>query len=133
MFLLKAIQDKCITGVDDESDDDVAFVIFNVKGKDLLAIDEPNPFENESEKKATHELYRAMGMTTTPFKNVHYYYPYSKKGAWNTYLDQATVDNNIKRGVAHLYKYEYKFDKENLDLMFASLDDPTQTMDAILS
>ena len=32
-----------------------------------------------------------------------------------------------------MYKYEYKMDKENLDLMFASLDDPTLTMDAILS
>ena len=133
MFLLKAIQDKCLSDVNDDFDDDVAFVIFNVKGKDLLAIDEPNPFENEEEKKITHALYKAMGMSTSPFKNVHYYYPYSKKNAWNTYLDQSTVENNIRRGSAHMYKYEYKFDKDNLDLMFASLDDPTQTMDAILS
>ncbi len=133
MFLLKAIQDKCLNAVDEDTDDDVAFVIFNVKGKDLLAIDEPNPFENDEERRETHALYEAMGMTTSPFKNVHYYYPYSKKGAWNTYLDQAAVEGNIKRGAAHMYKYEYKFDKENLDLMFASLDDPTQTMDAILS
>ena len=34
---------------------------------------------------------------------------------------------------AHMYKYEYKMDKDNLDLMFASMDDPTQTMDSILS
>ncbi len=133
MFLLKAIQDKCLSAVDEETDDDVAFVIFNVKGNDLLAIDEPNPFENEEERQKTYALYEAMGMSTSPFKNVHYYYPYSKKGAWNTYLDPATVESNIKRGVAHMYKYEYKFDKENLDLMFASLDDPTQTMDAILN
>lgn len=133
MFLLKAIQDKCLSAADEETDDDVAFVIFNVKGKDLLAIDEPNPFENEAEREETHALYEAMGMSTAPFKNVHYYYPYSKKGAWNTYLDQAAVESNIKRGAAHMYKYEYKFDKDNLDLMFASIDDPTQTMDAILN
>lgn len=133
MFLLKAIQDKCLNAVDEDADDDVAFVIFNVKGKDLLAIDEPNPFESDAERRETHALYEAMGMSTSPFKNVHYYYPFSKKGAWNTYLDQAAVESNIHRGVAHMYKYEYKFDKENLDLMFASLDDPTQTMDAILS
>lgn len=133
MFLLKAIQDKCLSALDEEVDDDVAFVIFNVKGNDLLAIDEPNPFENEAERDETYALYEAMGMSTSPFKNVHYYYPYSKKGAWNTYLDQAVVENNIKRGAAHMYKYEYKFDKENLYLMFASLDDPTQTMDAILN
>lgn len=133
MFLLKAIQDKCLSAADEETDDDVAFVIFNVKGKDLLAIDEPNPLENEAEREETHALYEAMGMSTAPFKNVHYYYPYSKKGAWNTYLDQAAVESNIKRGAAHMYKYEYKFDKDNLDLMFASIDDPTQTMDAILN
>ena len=40
MFLLKAIQDKCMSNP--EQDDDVAFVLFNVKGKDLLALDEPN-------------------------------------------------------------------------------------------
>ena len=132
MFLLKAIQDKYISS-NSEDNDDVAFVIFNVKGKDLLAINEPNLFENEKERMETHKLYENMGMSTTPFKNVHYYYPYSQKGAWNTYLDQNTVYDNIKNGTAHMYKYEYKFDKENLDLMFASLDDPTQTMDAILS
>lgn len=32
-----------------------------------------------------------------------------------------------------MYKYEYRMDKDNLDLMFASMDDPTQTMDSILS
>ena len=46
MFLLKAIQDKCLSG-DIDSDDDVAFVLFNVKGKDLLAIDEEAEFESE--------------------------------------------------------------------------------------
>ena len=38
MFLMKAIQDKCLRALDDnddESDEDVAFVIFNVKGRDL--------------------------------------------------------------------------------------------------
>lgn len=133
MFLLKAIQDKCLSADNKEDDDDVAFVIFNVKGKDLLAIDEPNPFRDEKEKSETHALYKAMGMSTSPFRYVHYYYPFSKKGAWNTYLEREAVESNIKHGTAHMYKYEYRFDKENLDLMFASLDDSTQTMDAILS
>lgn len=133
MFLMKAIQDKCLSATDDDDDEDVAFVIFNVKGKDLLAIDEPNLFEDEKEKEENHKLYKEMGMTTQPFKNVHYYYPYSKRDSWNTYLDQTSVKNNINRGIAHMYKYEYKDDKENLDLMFSSIDDPTQTMDAILS
>lgn len=48
MFLLKAIQDKYLY---EDNIDDVAFLLFNVKGKDLLAIDEPNEFENATEKK----------------------------------------------------------------------------------
>lgn len=133
MFLLKGIQDKCIQAVDEDSNEDVAFVIFNVKGCDLLAIDQPNEFSNKSEKEETLSLYKELGMTTTPFKNVHYYFPYSTMNTWNTYLDKENVDYYISHDQAHFYKYEYKLDKDNLDLMFASMDDPTQTMDSILS
>lgn len=133
MFLLKGIQDKCLSAEDPEDDEDVAFVIFNVKGRDLLAIDEPNEFANDAEREETLELYKYLQMSPAPFKNVHYYYPYSTKNCWNTYLDKETVDHNIAINKAHMYKYEYKMDKENLDLMFASLDDSTQTMDSILS
>lgn len=133
MFLLKGIQDKCLSAEDPEDDEDVAFVIFNVKGRDLLAIDEPNEFENDAEREETLELYKYLQMSPAPFKNVHYYYPYSTKNCWNTYLDKETVDHNIAINKARMYKYEYKMDKENLDLMFASLDDQTQTMDSILS
>lgn len=133
MFLLKGIQDKCIQAVDGDGDEDVAFVIFNVKGCDLLAIDQPNEFSNKSEKEETLSLYKELGMTTTPFKNVHYYFPYSTMNTWNTYLDKENVDYYISHDQAHFYKYEYKLDKDHLDLMFASMDDPTQTMDFILS
>ena len=131
MFLMKGIQDKCLKA--DGADEDVAFVIFNVKGKDLLALDEPNAFDSEAEKQETYKLYTDMGMSTKPFQNVHYYYPYSTKNSWNTYLEPKLVAHNISRGRAHMYKYEYKQDKQNLDLMFASLDDPTMTMDSILN
>lgn len=133
MFLMKGIQDKCLNAEEGGEDEDVAFVIFNVKGKDLLAIDEPNEFGSESEKQETYKLYKDMGMSTNPFQNVHYYYPYSTKNSWNTYLEPKAVAYNISNGRAHMYKYEYKQDKQNLDLMFASLDDPTMTMDSILN
>ena len=118
MFLMKAIQDKCLAAEGTEEDADVAFVIFNVKGKDLLAIDEPNDFSNESEREETYELYTEMGMTTKPFQNVHYYYPYSTRDSWNTYYEPKNVEYNISQGRAHMYRYEYKQDKQNLDLMF---------------
>ena len=133
MFLMKGIQDKCLNAEEMEEDEDVAFVIFNVKGKDLLAIDEPNEFSSEVEKQETYKLYTDMGMSTKPFQNVHYYYPYSTKNSWNTYLEPKNVAYNISHGRAHMYKYEYRQDKQNLDLMFASLDDPTMTMDSILN
>jgi len=133
MFLMKAIQDKCLAAEGTEEDADVAFVIFNVKGKDLLAIDEPNDFSNESEREETYKLYTEMGMTTKPFQNVHYYYPYSTRDSWNTYYEPKNVEYNISRGRAHMYRYEYKQDKQNLDLMFASMDDPAMTMESILN
>lgn len=133
MFLLKAIQDKNLNLQNEEDDTDVAFVIFNVKGKDLLAIHEENLFENSEEEQEVFQLYKEMGMSTRPFKNVHYYYPYSDNNVWNTYLEPETVNKNIDNEIAHMYKYEYEKDKDNLDLMFASLDDPTQTMDSILN
>lgn len=131
MFLLKAIQDKCLQSEDE--DDDVAFVLFNVKGKDLLALDEPNEFESEEEKKSTYALYEHLGMSTEPFRNVQYYYPYSSNQIGNTYLHKEAYDKQKQMGKAHLYKYSYEDDKDNLDLMFASMDDPQQTMDSIIN
>ncbi len=136
MFLLKGIQDKCLKALkddDEDSDEDVAFVIFNVKGKDLLAIDEPNNFDSEKEREEVLSLYDELGLSTTPFKNVHYYYPFSDNRVHNTYLEKERVNYNLDHGKAHMYKYEYKHDKENLDLMFSNIDDPGQTMDSILN
>lgn len=135
MFLMKGIQDRELNKETESGKDDggVAFVIFNVKGKDLLAIDEPNQFTNDKEKEETYKLYEELNMRTTPFQNVHYFYPYSDKQSWNTYFDQKDVERNITNGKAHMFKYEYKSDKDNLDLMFSSLDDPTMTMESILT
>ena len=43
------------------------------------------------------------------------------------------VEDNIKKKKAKKYKYIYKYDKDNLDLMFANIDDSTQTMESIIS
>lgn len=131
MFLLKAIQDKCLYS--EEEDDDVAFVLFNVKGRDLLALDEMADFENEDDRRHTFELYKKLEMTTNPFQNVNYYYPYSENKVGNTYLSKEVFEDQKRMGKALLYKYSYEEDKDNLDLMFASLDDPTQSMDSILN
>ena len=45
MFLMKAIQDQCLNAV--EMNNSVGFVIFNVKGRDLMAIDRTNDFSSD--------------------------------------------------------------------------------------
>ena len=136
MFLLKALQDKCLKNID-KDDEDVAFVLFNVKGKDLLSLNEKNEFSSEKEKKETIELYKKLEMDVEPFKNVKYYYPYSlirnNKKSGNTYLDIDKFEEQMESKMAKLYKYSYEEDKDNLDLLFASLDDSTQTIESILN
>ena len=135
MFLLKSIQDSFIKK--NNSDESVAFVLFNVKGNDLLAIDLENDFSDEKnpeeEKAKTIKLYEELGITPKPFENVKYYYPYSDTNQWNTYFPKADIKNNFDLNKGFFYKYDYEYDKDNLDLMFANIDDSTQTMDSIIS
>ena len=140
VFLLKAIQDSYMKKEpQNEEEDSVAFVLFNVKGKDLLAIDQLNDFSDERNpeqaRNDTFAKYEQLGLSAEPFKNVHYYYPCSipKTRHWNTYMTPEEVEDNIRKKKAKKYKYIYKYDKDNLDLMFANIDDSTQTMESIIS
>lgn len=135
MFLMKAIQDRYLASDDEE--DSVAFVMFNVKGRDLLTIDQPNDYSDEENPEIAREknlaLYEELGLSAEPFQNVTYYYPYSKRNSWNTYSTPEEVEDNVKKKKAKKYKYIYKDDCNNLDLMFSNIDDTTQTMDAIIN
>lgn len=126
MFLLKNIQERYLKEVKNES---VAFVYLNVKGRDLLAIDEPNEDLPENDKK----MYEELGLETKPFENVKYFYPYSKDVKSTTYADINDVKNQRELKKAFQYKYLFEDDKESLDLLFANIDDPTQTMESIVS
>ncbi len=127
MFLMRAIQEAS----KQNKDEDVAFVFFNVKGRDLLAIDEPSDKLSESEK----EIYTDLGLSGKPFENVNYYYPYSDEGKTKTfsYAQQDDIDVQVDQQKAFKYKYIYEDDKENLDLLFANVDDSTGTMDSIIN
>lgn len=126
MFLLKNIQERYLKEVKDES---VAFVFLNVKGRDLLAIDEPNEELPENDKK----MYEELGIEIKPFNNVKYFYPYSKDIRSTTYADVKDVKSQQELGKAFQYKYLFKDDKESLDLLFANIDDPNQTMESIVN
>lgn len=132
MFLLKAIQEKYgnQTGIDD--DNSVAFVVFNVKGRDLLAIDEPNTSLSEDDKKIYEEMLR---LNTAPFDNVKYYYPYAEHTPSKTfsYGEKVDIDAQIDNNKAFRYKYIFDEDKENLELLFANVEDSSGTMESIVN
>lgn len=134
MFLMKAIQDQYLKA---DTDDSVAFVIFNVKGKDLMAIDRPNDFstDNPGEKERVLAEYKALGLSTEPFKNVKYYIPYTSNTSakQSTYLSIDDVKSYTEYGQLKKFKYSYEDDKESLEMLFADIDDPQQTMEAIIS
>lgn len=130
MFLLKALQDRALI---DDNDGDTAFVLFNVKGKDLLAINEKNEFKNIEEQKETEQLYNEMGLKFSPFRQVKYFYPFSNNSKWNTYADSEYIQRQINMKKGFFYKYDYKLGLEHIDLLFSSIDDPTQSIDAIIN
>lgn len=137
MFLMKAIQDQHINDTEENDDDSVAFVIFNVKGKDLMAIDQVNEFLDEEDgtsKKVLAE-YDALGLSSEPFKHVRYLIPYSDAGRAkrSTYLDRDEEESYIRCGCLKKYKFIYGEDKESIEMMFANIDDSTMTMDSIIS
>lgn len=130
MFLLKAIQEYYNNNKNGES---VAFVLLNVKGRDLLAIDEDNDLLSEAEIIEIKNIYNLLKLSPTPFSNVKYFYPYSDSSNLNTYALKNDLEFQSNKNIACKYKYIYEEDKDNLDLLFANIDDPNQTIDSIIN
>lgn len=130
MFLLNAIQQKFCT--EDGSKNDVAFVFFNVKGRDLMAIDEPNTELKDKDKAIYTE---ELGLQPLPFQNVTYYYPYDNQRPSNVLTN--ADPNDVERQRSNKKAYSYKFPCENhldkLDLLLANEDDSTGTMESCVN
>jgi len=127
MFLLKAVQDEYMRRAN-EHEDSVAFVILNVKGRDLLALDE----RNDGLKDSDREIYQMLGVNPTPFNNVKYLYPYAKDPANVTYAKELYKDQQHSKK-AFQFKYTYELDKEKIDMLFANIDDSSGTMESIVA
>lgn len=114
---------------DDES---VAFIMMNVKGTDLLKIDELNERQNELD--LIRPIYEKLDLEMSAFKQVSYYYPYSKDYTSYTYEKVSTIKDRLDSHKAYQYKYlfENDEDKECLDLLFANVDDPNDTIESII-
>lgn len=121
MFLLQALQQK---------QDDLSVIVLNVKGPDLLRLDEENPQLTDTKD------YEKSGLECKPFDNVTFFYPFQKdpdKFYSNTYLSRQTLEEQHNRNRAFNYIYTYENDRRNLELLFSNIDDPQQTIDSILS
>ena len=128
MFLMKAIQDYAMKG-----NESVAFIMMNVKGTDLLKIDQQN--ERKKELDLIKPVYDLLGIEMKPFEQVKYFYPYAKEYTNYTYEKECVLKERLANKTAAQYKYLFETDedKECLDLLFANVDDPNETIESIVN
>ena len=129
MFLMKALQDTA----QKNKEESVAFIMMNVKGTDLLSIDQKNTRQYELEE--IKPIYETLGLEMKPFQHVTYYYPYSSDATLYTYEKKNRLESRLKKQQAFQYKYLFELaeDKECLDLLFANVDDPNETIESIIN
>lgn len=124
MFLLNSIQQSI--------GKNTSMILFNVKGNDLLAIDE-DPMHELSEMQIKE--WKKCGLEPCPFKNVHYLYPYSdirqNNGYSNTNASSKILLKQQQEGRAQNYIYDVDSIKEKIHLLLADVDDPNSTFDSI--
>ena len=135
MFLLNAMQQKYSKeDLTEEKGKSVAFVIFNVKGQDLLTIDKEAKLTDEEKNK-----YALLNLEPKPFKNVTYYYPFASSeeshhmqtfGNWEDVLHSQW--NKDKLGI---FKYTWTACKDRLEYIFANedVDDSSGTMASVIA
>lgn len=124
MFLLKAIQYKC--------KDDVAIIVMNVKGDDLLHVHQSNEKITEKQKQEWEDL----GIPCTPFDNVKYLYPYRNqkdKLYANTALPVVDLAEQFAMSRASNFVYTFEHDINKVDMLFSNVDDPNWTIESILN
>jgi hypothetical protein len=126
MFLLNALQQQTMAARTKKS---VAYIFMNVKGRDLLSIDEPS--ENLGE--ADHAMYERMGLDLEPFRNVRYFYPYGERGMVKSYVRQSVLERQLQSKQAKKFKFTFNEDNESLDLLFSNIEDPNQTIESIIN
>lgn len=120
-FLLTSIQQ--IQGRDWPNKKQATFLILNVKGNDLLRIDEPAEGEE-----GENGQWERCGLTHAPMKDVVYFFPYSdreEEGYAQTYLDSQELEGKTN---AFRYYFSWEEAQDNLSLLMEDIDDPQQTM-----
>jgi hypothetical protein len=122
MFLLCALQQRLA--------DKVTQIIFNVKGVDLLRIDEASPTLSDSHKAE----WAKCKLEPKPFTKVKYLYPYGRseeKGHTQSRIPTDVLQRQQQRDAAFNYFYDVETGKDRLSLLFSDIEDPQSTMETI--
>ena len=123
MFLLNSIQQRM--------GEKVKFVIFNVKGRDLLQIDE-EPSASLTARQIND--WEKCGLSPVPFKNVTYLFPYAKRpqnGYTTSHVSLDALSRQQQEDKAFNYFYNVETGRKKLALLFSDIDDPNATMESI--
>lgn len=135
MFLLSALQQRM--------KDEVSIILFNVKGPDLLAIDQ----ENAELTKTQEEEWRRCDLESKPLANVTYLYPYAKRPDryfTSSHSPKNVLDAQIQQRRAFNYYYdvdtfkggeqgnETDVGRDKMSLLFSDIDDPQSTMESCI-
>ena len=137
MFLMNALQQKYrkLWEISDPEDkpQKIAYLIFNVKGRDLLTLDVPNDKLTEKQKKVYTE---DLGLKAAPFKQVYYYYPYGNRPS-RSYTQSNADQDDIQRQFidknACRYFYNFESCRDKLQYLFANEPDQSGTLESIIS
>lgn len=128
MFLLNALQQK---SMEDKSARGTAFIFMNVKGRDLLTVDQPA--DAKELKPEDKKMYDALGLKMQPFQQVTYFYPCKGKDGIGSHARPEVYQKQRELKKAKRFAYTYEDDKENIELLFSNIDDPQQTMESIVN
>jgi hypothetical protein len=123
MFLMNSIQQRLA--------DKVKMIIFNVKGNDLLQIDE-KPEVALTETQISE--WKKCGLAPVPFHDVTYLYPYAKRanyGYTSSHVSLPALEKQQTANRAFNYHYDVETGRNKLALLFSDIDDPNATMESI--
>ncbi len=134
MFLVNALQQRLR--------DKLSIILFNVKGPDLLAIDQEALLEDEA-----REEWSKCGLKPRALDNVKYYYPYAKRPD-GRFTSSHVPDDVLQRQVQEKRAFNYFYDvdtfkggeegtegevgRDKMSLLLSDIDDPQGTMESCI-
>ncbi len=123
MFLIQSILQKA------PDPDELAVVILNVKGDDLLYIDQPRvPLKNKEKEAEFQEAWEAVGLKPVHFdpKKTHFFLPKGHGAEPNSHVKTGDIPK------ASIYAYDLGHTADKLELLFANVPDTYSTLESMI-